>query len=225
MPTSSISEFDPNADPGLQASLAELRQTVQAMEVELDGHRQAIETEAAVSQPAEATTSSNISPEQRGEFEQIEAQLGLPLVPGSVQVQPGFPVQEIMLGVQRAAQEVHADQHRSAATGKELQWFYVQDAKRVGPVSQSQLLELLEQGELQWDVLVWNKKLSDWIKASESELIDLSEGPAPPPIPSAMPAAKNETGKERKCNACGRVNAPDDRFCAACGKPLRSTRK
>ena len=123
------------------------------------------------------------------------------------------------------AEQISGPRRPAAAAGKELQWFYVRDSQRVGPVSQSQLLGLLEHGELQWNVLVWNKKLSDWIKASDSELIDFSDGPPPPPIPLSMPAAKGQTGKERKCSACGRVNSPDDRFCAGCGKPLRSTRK
>lgn len=126
--------------------------------------------------------------------------------------------------IENVAEQIF-EHRREAAAGKELQWFYVRDLKRVGPVSQSQLLDLLEQGELQWNVLVWNKKLSDWTKASETELIDLSEGPPPPPLPSPIPAAKNQTEKKQKCNACGRVNGPDDRFCARCGKPLRRTRK
>jgi hypothetical protein len=138
---------------------------------------------------------------------------------------PGAALSHLITpAIENVAEQIFEHRRRTSA-GKELQWFYVRDLKRVGPVNQSQLLDLLEQGELQWDVLVWNKKLSDWTKASESELIDLSEGPPPPPIPSPIPAAKNQTEEERKCNACGRVNDPDNRFCAGCGKPLRKTRK
>jgi GYF domain 2 len=139
----------------------------------------------------------------------------------SAEAYPGTELShQIAPAMENVAEQIF-ERRRLAAAGKELQWFYVRDSKRVGPVNQSQLLDLLEQGELQWNMLVWNKKLSDWTKASESELIDLSEGPPPPPIPSP----KNQTEKEQKCNSCGRVNDADNRFCAGCGKPLRKSRK
>jgi hypothetical protein len=230
MPAPSFPDFELSTDSEIQACLAELRNSVQSTQSELEARRQEMEMEAVAPQVEEAPATPQISPERRAEFERIEAELGLPMEQQGLQLQPGNAAHTIIHAAETLTAAVQAQPRRNSPEaepqrGKELQWFYVRDAQRMGPVNQSQLLDLLEQGELQWNVLVWNKKLSDWIKASESELIDFSDGPPPPPIPSTTPAAKNQTGKEQKCKACGRVNGPDDRFCAGCGKPLRSTRK
>jgi hypothetical protein len=230
MPAPSLPDFELSTDSEIQTCLAELRNSVQATQSEMEEHRQEIETEAVAPQTEEAPATPQISPERRAEFERIEADLGLPMESHGLQWQPGDTAQGIIHAAETVAAAVrgpllHRSQVAEPQSRKELQWFYVRDLKRVGPVNQSQLLDLLEHGELQWDVLVWNKKLSDWAKASESELIDLSEGPPPPPIPSPIAAAKNQTEEEQKCTACGRVNDPDNRFCAGCGKPLRKTRK
>ena len=227
----SLPDLDLNADPAMQALLAEFKRSVEAAQGDMEAHRQQMETEAAMALPSEeALATPNINPARLAEFDRMEAEFGVPMESQGLQWQPGDTAQRIIHAAETVAAAVqgqprHRPQVAEPQSRKELQWFYVLDSKRVGPVNQSQLLELLEHGELQWDVLVWNKKLSDWTKASESELIDLSEGPPPPPIPSPNAAAKNQTEKEQKCNACGRVNDPDNRFCAGCGKPLRKTRK
>jgi len=117
-------------------------------------------------------------------------------------------------------------EHRHHATaGKELHWYYAQGNKRLGPVKQTELLQFLANGDLPWSTLVWNKTLEDWTKASDSELIEILQESTPPPLPPPPPKAKKESGKGLKCRSCGRLNAPNDRFCAACGKPLRKSSK
>jgi GYF domain 2 len=229
MSASPVPNFDLSTDPEIQAGLEELRQAVQAMQVEMEERQREIEANAVAPSSEEAPAAPQIDPDRRAEFERFEAELGLPIVQQELQHQPDFSTQKIIQAVETVAGAVQDWPHRRPSEAepqsrKELQWFYVRDLNRVGPVNQSQLLNLLERGELHWDALVWNKKLSDWTKASETELIDFSEGPPPPPLPSLTPAAKNQP-KEQKCKACDRVNGPDDRFCAGCGKPLRSTRK
>jgi chromosome segregation ATPase len=207
---------------------ADIQQQVDALSREVDAAVREAEARLGTAQAELSQIASEIE-NKKEKIAEIERN-PLPEIPEAIaQTEPsaeayrGAELSPPIAPVIAVAEQIF--RQRSAATGKELQWFYVRDTQRMGPVNQSQLLDLLEQGELQWNVLVWNKKLSDWIKASESELIDFSDGPPPPPIPSTTPAAKNQPGKEQKCKACGRVNGPDDRFCAGCGKPLRSTRK
>ena len=206
----------------LQQQVEALAEEVHAAVRESEGRLEAAHTE--VSQVASEIQSKRekIAEMERNPLPDLTD--AIPQTASSEQPYHSAELSQITPAVARVAEQIFERRH-DAPVRKEVQWFYVQDSKRVGPINQSQLLDLLEHSEISWNALVWNKKLSDWTKASETELIDFSEGPPPPPIPSRIPAPKNQSGKEQKCKTCGRVNGPDDRFCAGCGKPLRSTRK
>ena len=100
---------------------------------------------------------------------------------------------EVLHTVENVAEEIAEHPHRSKSA-KESQWFYAQETKRVGPLPQSNLLELFERGELPWTTLVWTKKFADWTQASETELFELSGSPTPPPLPTE----KKKKGARKK---------------------------
>jgi len=215
-----LPEFNPDSDPELQAALAEFKNAAESMHTEYQSQTDSAEAAAAAApSPAEA---QSVPPppdeaQTRAEFNKMEAtSFG-----HETAFQGAELSHQIMHSVENVAEQILEHRHHPEAS-KELQWFYAEGSKRVGPVSQSQLLQKFERGDLKWSILVWNKKLSEWTKASETELLDLSKGPEPPPLPPPLPSAKKQTLKDQKCKACGRVNGPNDRFCAGCGKPLRS---
>mgnify|MGYP002621562760 CR=1 FL=1 len=47
----------------------------------------------------------------------------------------------------------------------ETQWYYARDDQPMGPVSQSELRELAEAGELQPDDLLWREGMEEWTTA------------------------------------------------------------
>ena len=93
------------------------------------------------------------------------------------------------------AEQIFEHRHHTAAS-KELQWFYVEGTNRLGPVSQSRLLEMLDKEEISWSSLVWNKKLENWVKASDTELLDLTRRPAATAASSTIVVGK-KTNAER----------------------------
>lgn len=215
--------FDINSDPDFQSLLAEFDHASDNMRTEVSAVREANAAAArAVAAAESAAESGGATPSLPPELQQLEAQYG---ASHSEEAFQGAELtHQVGHTVENLAEQIFEQGHHPAAT-KELQWFYARGAERVGPIIQSQLLQLLQGGNLPWTTLVWNKKLSDWSKASETELIELSEEPAPPPLPPPLPSAKKQAQKEQKCKACGRANGPNDRFCSGCGKPLRKSSK
>ena len=69
-----------------------------------------------------------------------------------------------------------------------LNYHVAVDGKAVGPLGYDELLELVKQGKLTPDTLVWKKGMKSWAKAQTvTELLSLfdedDDGSAPPPIP------------------------------------------
>jgi uncharacterized RDD family membrane protein YckC len=96
-----------------------------------------------------------------------------------------------------------------------MQWFYVKDGERVGPVSDLDFKATFERGDITEDSLVWNKTLTEWIAYK-----DLPES-------AEIPAAK-ENGEyiTQTCSLCHKSFSSEDlitfegkRICAAC-KPF-----
>ncbi|MHC4511192.1 MAG: DUF4339 domain-containing protein [Planctomycetota bacterium] len=48
----------------------------------------------------------------------------------------------------------------------EQEWHYVKDGRQCGPVSQAKLVELLREGTLGPETLVWTQEMEDWRQAS-----------------------------------------------------------
>ncbi len=72
------------------------------------------------------------------------------------------------------------------------EWHYSQNGHRLGPVTLTQLQQLLQSNSLGKNDLVWKPGMTDWVPAgSVQELLPLDAEPAPPPLPRESPT-KNE---------------------------------
>lgn len=63
------------------------------------------------------------------------------------------------------------------------QFYYENNGKNSGPVSQDEIIELAKNGDIHRDTLIWRQGYEDWKKLSESE-IDISF--LPPPVKQAV---------------------------------------
>lgn len=71
-------------------------------------------------------------------------------------------------------------------------WYYAQAGERQGPIEEQALRELLNQGKLGAETLVWTQGMAQWTAARETVLASSIAAPPPlvvPPMPSAAPAA------------------------------------
>lgn len=66
-------------------------------------------------------------------------------------------------------------------------WFYEKDRKPAGPVSEQELWELLNSGEITKDSLVWKEPMEKWLAFSEVPELRIPPKPKPPPIPEPEP--------------------------------------
>lgn len=64
-------------------------------------------------------------------------------------------------------------------------WYYLKDRQQIGPVTETDLLEAFNNGDLKNDAFVWCKELANWTPAWEVSLLNL-----PPPPPTAATAAE-----------------------------------
>jgi DNA-directed RNA polymerase subunit RPC12/RpoP len=92
-----------------------------------------------------------------------------------------------------------------------MSWFYSLNGQQIGPVTDSQLEELLGSGKISRDTLVWREGMADW------QPLNTARASRPPPISKATVMA---------CAECGRTFAPTELIqlsrswvCAQC-KPI-----
>jgi uncharacterized membrane protein len=65
-----------------------------------------------------------------------------------------------------------------------MQWFYIRDAQRFGPIGESEFFRLASEGRLSPDDLVWNPSMGEqWVPAST--VPGLFSFPVPPALPPA----------------------------------------
>lgn len=65
------------------------------------------------------------------------------------------------------------------------QWHYAHNGQKFGPVSDQQLKQLADSGQLLPTDLVWKKGMAEWVKAGQiKELFSGPSGNVPPPAPS-----------------------------------------
>jgi hypothetical protein len=66
-------------------------------------------------------------------------------------------------------------------------WYYVRNSQRIGPVEQSVIEELIHNGTIVRQTLVWKSPMSDWKQAGVTELADKFADAAPEaPLPPAI---------------------------------------
>jgi hypothetical protein len=93
-----------------------------------------------------------------------------------------------------------------------MNWYYALDGQQTGPVSESQLDELIRSGKINRDTKVWHEGMADWQRLHEVRAAGL---PPPPGLPSGV-----------VCVECGRTFPPGEVIqlnqswvCAQC-KPI-----
>jgi uncharacterized RDD family membrane protein YckC len=88
-----------------------------------------------------------------------------------------------------------------------MNWYYVQDSDRVGPVDDGELERLVAAGRIQPETLVWNETLPGW-----TSLRDARPGTpvaAAPPALSAAPIDPGAAAPLSTCSQCGQSFSPD----------------
>jgi hypothetical protein len=61
-----------------------------------------------------------------------------------------------------------------------MEWYYLENGERKGPVDDQSIKNLLSQRKITEDTLVWKAGMPDWLRAKESPMTILF---SPPPIP------------------------------------------
>jgi uncharacterized RDD family membrane protein YckC len=102
-----------------------------------------------------------------------------------------------------------------------MKWYYAEGGRQIGPVEESALDDLVRQGVVRDETLVWREGMGAWqrhavVRGANSG----SGGSVVPPIPVPAPAG---TGDSRYCSECGRqvpasqlTNYGDVSVCAQC---------
>ena len=98
-----------------------------------------------------------------------------------------------------------------------MQWYYASGSEQVGPVSESELLNLVDKGTIDTDTLVWNSSMTDWTKYGDLET---------PPTRNTSELASSPETPAPTCSQCGKKVSRDDMIqyknnwvCASC-KPI-----
>lgn len=98
-----------------------------------------------------------------------------------------------------------------------MNWYYAEQGQQTGPVSEEQLDELLRNGKIQPETLVWHEGMAAWATYREAK-----GGTLPPGASGTV----TEGVSEAVCAECGKVFPIDEtirhgnaRVCAAC-KPV-----
>lgn len=73
--------------------------------------------------------------------------------------------------------ERQAERPPSEKPGTE--WYYESKGERIGPISESELLRLIQANMIQRDTLVWNKGMAEWQRITETALSIQFQGPPP----------------------------------------------
>ncbi len=64
-------------------------------------------------------------------------------------------------------------------------WFYEKGTTAAGPVTEEELWDLLNSGEITKDSLVWKEPMEKWLPFSQVQELRLPPRPKPPPMPKA----------------------------------------
>lgn len=100
----------------------------------------------------------------------------------SVREGPWLPLQEVLLEVDEPPPVSEIDLRGLAIDHEEVgspqpeereEWYYASRGERAGPVTQSQLRSLLQDGRINSKTLVWNPGKEQWLPVSSSGLVPL----------------------------------------------------
>jgi len=86
------------------------------------------------------------------------------------------------------------------------QWHYAKGDRRFGPVSESEIKELFESGDLDPSDLVWQSGMAEWVPAADVEEIAPQGAPPPLPGPPALPG-RSQSGRSRVATRARRSRA------------------
>jgi len=86
-----------------------------------------------------------------------------------------------------------------------MKWYYAEGGRQVGPVEESVLDDLVRQGTVRDDTLVWREGMASWQKHAAARGGSSTGSGAPPPPPASVFApAPASAGDTRYCSECGR---------------------
>ncbi|HSY42529.1 MAG TPA: RDD family protein [Candidatus Acidoferrum sp.] len=95
-----------------------------------------------------------------------------------------------------------------------MNWFYVEQGKQNGPLSDEQFNEMVANGKITPDTLVWHEGMANWVPCREVKGGGVSTAPG------------GEQGSQAVCSECGKlfpidetIRYGDARVCASC-KPI-----
>lgn len=71
---------------------------------------------------------------------------------------------------------------REAPALTETQWFFDENGKRRGPVSESELIQFINTGSVTRGTFVWTRGFPDWLKVENTELHPYLDDSVPPPL-------------------------------------------
>jgi hypothetical protein len=217
-------EFDPDSDAELQALVAELEHVLEAAEIEIQTELPRQEAEQAARE-AEMKQAAESAPDLRPEAAEQELERAYATWAGAAEHDEHSLAPAIGRTVAGAASALidRMTSQPPPLPRAEREWHYAVGERSVGPVAQSELIKLLQSGEVAWTALVWNEALSNWVAAQATELAGLAKR-APPPLPrveSPLTPTATESAAGVACSVCGRERQPADRFCAICGTQLK----
>ena len=81
-----------------------------------------------------------------------------------------------------------------------MKWFYAEGGKQIGPVEESALDDLVRQGVVRDDTLVWREGMAAWQRHAA-----VRGSTNPSPAAASPPPASALTGDTRYCSECGRA--------------------
>jgi len=85
-----------------------------------------------------------------------------------------------------------------------MKWYYAEGGKQIGPVEEPALDDLVRQGVVRDDTLVWREGMAAWQKHSAARGGANPAGPPQPPSPLTAAAATPPGTDIRYCSECGR---------------------
>ena len=84
-----------------------------------------------------------------------------------------------------------------------MSWYYAEGGKQVGPVEEAVLDDLVRQGVVRDETLVWREGMAAWQRHSAVRGSSNPTPAAPPPPPVSVPASIG--ADTRYCSECGRA--------------------
>ena len=92
-----------------------------------------------------------------------------------------------------------------------MEWHYTLNGEAAGPVSEDEIKDLVAQGTINPESMVWNETFEDWKPLSETELA--SSTASAPAVPAADAAPASNIASEANsdfCSVCGKAFPHDE---------------